>query len=577
MTQQQLVMHKQGRRRFLTACFSIVTILLLWRVADLQVLNNDSLKLHGEERSVRVVTIPAHRGAIVDRNRDPLAISTPVASVWAIPREVLAADEHLPKLAAVLGQEPLALRQLLKDRISRDFMYLKRQISPREAEKIRSAGVPGVYLQQEYKRYYPAADVTAHIIGFTTVDDSGQEGLELAYDDWLSGAPGQKRVLRDAKGRVVADIESIQPVQSGKELVLSIDQRIQYLAHRELKRAISEYRASSGSLVMLDSTTGEVLAMVGQPAYNPNDRNGLKSEHYRNRAVTDVFEPGSTMKPFTVAAALMSGVFTTESIIETGPGYFYINGHKIEDIHNYGRLDLHNIIRKSSNVGASKLALAMGPERLWNMCISLGFGQNTMSGFPGESPGLINNYHNWSELELATVAFGHGLAVTNLQLAQAYATLAADGLMRPISFIRVEGPVEGQQVIPADVVGLVKIMLESVTNDGGTGELAAVKGYRVGGKTGTARKLIGGDYVKNRHFSLFAGMAPLSNPRLTMVVTIDDPRGGAYYGGEIAAPVFANVMKGALRILDIMPDNLPSAENEVIMAQSTAIKEPDTQ
>lgn len=577
MTQQQLVMHKQGRRRFLTACFSIVTILLLWRVVDLQVLNNDSLKLHGEERSVRVVTIPAHRGAIVDRNREPLAISTPVASVWAIPREVLAADEHLPKLAAALGQEHLALRQLLKDRISRDFMYLKRQISPREAEKIRSAGVPGVYLQQEYKRYYPAADVTAHIIGFTTVDDSGQEGLELAYDDWLSGTPGQKRVLRDAKGRVVADIESIQSVQSGKELVLSIDQRIQYLAHRELKRAISEHRASSGSLVMLDSTTGEVLAMVGQPAYNPNDRNGLKSEHYRNRAVTDVFEPGSTMKPFTVAAALMSGVFTTESIIETGPGYFYINGHKIEDIHNYGRLDLHNIIRKSSNVGASKLALAMGPERLWNMCIKLGFGQNTMSGFPGESPGLINNYHNWSELELATVAFGHGLAVTNLQLAQAYATLAADGLMRPISFIKVEGPVEGQQVIPADVVGLVKIMLESVTNDGGTGELATVKGYRVGGKTGTARKLIDGDYVKNRHFSLFAGMAPLSNPRLTMVVTIDDPRGGAYYGGEIAAPVFANVMKGALRILDIMPDNLPSTENEVIMAQSTAIKEPDTQ
>lgn len=577
MTQQQLVMHKKGRRRFLTACFSIVTMLLLWRVIDLQVLNNETLKLHGEERSVRAVTIPAHRGAIVDRNHEPLAISTPVASVWAIPREALAAEEQLPKLAAMLGQETLALRQLLKERARRDFMYLKRQISPQEAENIRSAGVPGVYLQQEYKRYYPASDVTAHIVGFTSVDDRGQEGLELAYDDWLSGTPGQKRVLQDARGRVVADIESIQTVQSGKDLVLSIDQRIQYLAHRELKRAISEHQASSGSLVMLDSSTGEVLAMVGQPAYNPNDRSGLKSEHYRNRAVTDVFEPGSTMKPFTVAAALMSGVFTTESIIETGPGYFYINGHKIEDIHNYGRLDLLNIIRKSSNVGASKLALAMGPELLWNMCTSLGFGQNTMSGFPGESPGLINNYRNWSELELATVAFGHGLAVTNLQLAQAYATLAADGRLRPISFVKVEGPVDGQQVIPADVVGLVKVMLESVTNDGGTGQLAAVKGYRVGGKTGTARKLIAGDYVRNRHFSLFAGIAPLSDPRMAIVVTIDDPRGGAYYGGEVAAPVFANVMKGALRILDIMPDNLSGADSAAIMAQSAAAMEPAAQ
>ena len=573
MTQHRITIHNQGRRRFLTACFSLVTVLLLWRVTDLQVLNNEYLKLHGEERSVRVVTIPAHRGTIVDRNHEPLAISTPVASVWAIPREILAAKERLSEISSALATDPATLQQLLEERSSRDFIYLKRQINPQEAEKIRSAGVPGVYLQQEYKRYYPAAEITAHIIGFTNVDDAGQEGLELAYNDWLSGTPGQKRVLRDAKGHVVQDIESIQTVRSGKELVLSIDQRIQYLAYRELKNAISRHRASSGSIVMLDSVTGEVLAMAGQPSYNPNDRNGLRSEHYRNRAVTDVFEPGSTMKPFTIAAALMSGLFTTDSIIETGPGYLYINRHKIEDIHNYGKLDLLNIIRKSSNVGASKLALAIGPEQLWNICSSFGFGQDTMSGYPGESPGLLNNFRNWSEVELATVAFGYGLAVTNLQLAQAYATLATDGMMKPISFLKVEGPVSGQQVIPAEVAREVKIMLESVVTEGGTGQSAAVRGYRVGGKTGTSRKSIAGGYAEDRHFSLFAGMAPLSSPRLVLVVTINDPRGGEYYGGQVAAPVFASVMKGALRILDIVPDNLPAVENAVIMAQSMGVKE----
>jgi cell division protein FtsI (penicillin-binding protein 3) len=568
MTSEQINKTYPARRWILITGFSIFTMVLLWRVADLQVLNNEHLRHHGDARSIRVVTIPAHRGAIVDRNHEPLAISTPVESVWAVPGEVFTDKQNIPVLAAALQMDSVALQQLLEARIGREFVYLKRQITPLMAEQVKSIAMPGVYMQREYKRYYPAAEVTAHVIGFTNVDDTGQEGLELAYDEWLRGTPGKKRVLKDRLGQIVQDIESIQSDSPGKELVLSIDQRIQYLAYRELSVAISRHRASSGSIVMLDSDTGEILAMTGQPSYNPNARSGFSSEHYRNRAVTDVFEPGSTMKPITIAAALMSDMYNPDSMIETTPGYFRINGHTIKDINNYGKINLANIISKSSNVGASKIALSLGPRWLWDTCLSFGFGQETMSGFPGESPGLLNNYRNWSEVELATIAFGYGLAVTTLQLAQAYSIIAADGILKPITFLKVDGPVVGKQVLPSAVTRQIKGMLETVIEAGGTGSSAAVKGYRVAGKTGTARKSATGGYAGDRYFSMFSGIAPVSNPRLVLVVMINDPRGEEYYGGQVAAPVFANVMKGALRILDIVPDNLPAVENGLIMAQT---------
>jgi len=559
-----------GRRRLLIGFFIVVTGLMLWRAVDLHVIRNEFLRNHGDARAIKDVEIPAHRGAMVDRNFEPLAISTPVVTVGAEPRKVLEDGANIPRLASALEMDATELRQLLSDRISRDFIYLRRQMTPEQGDFIQALGVQGVHLQREYKRYYPAAEVTSHLIGFTNVDDTGQEGLELAYDNWLRGEPGLKRVLKDSLGRTVQDIESIQAAEPGKQLVLSIDRRVQYLAYRELTAMVSKHHAKGGTLVMLDAKTGEVMAMVGQPSYNPNNRSGLKGELYRNRAVTDVFEPGSTIKPLTIAAALESGKYTPDSRIDTSPGFLRVNQYIIRENedHNYGVLNLAGIIAKSSNIGASKIAMSLGPERIWNMFSRFGIGAITGSGFPGESSGMFTQYHVWSEVELATISYGHGVAVTTLQLAQAYATLAAGGMQRPISFLKLDGPVAGNRILTEQIATQIKFMMEGVTMDGGTGTRAKVDGYRIAGKTGTARKATAGGYSLNRFRSLFAGFAPLSDPRLVLVVMIDEPEGAQYYGGEVAAPVFARVMKGALRILNVPPDDPDSLQGQVIMAQN---------
>ena len=530
----------------------------------MQLFNKDFLRNHGDARSVRIVSIPAHRGVITDRNDEPLAMSTPVHSIWATPRKALEHPDDLQSLSGLLDINMKELMQMLSIRIGRDFVYLKRHIDPELASKVTSLDLDGVYLQREYRRYYPAGEVTAHIIGFTNVDDNGQEGIELAYDDWLRGIPGSKRVLKDRLGRIVENIESISATEPGKNLALSIDRRVQYLAYRELKAAVQHHHARGGSLVMLDTQTGEVMAMVGQPSYNPNNRGDLKGEYYRNRAVTDIFEPGSTLKPFTIAAALESGQYQPTTIIDTRPGYFKVGGHTIRDMHDYGVIDVTNVIKKSSNVGASKIALSLEPRILWDMLSRAGFGRPTGSGFPGESAGSLTNYSNWSDVELATIAFGYGLSMTTLQLAQAYSVLAADGIMRPISFIRVSEPPQGVRVISESVARQVRKMLETVVQEQGTGSRAAVRGYRVAGKTGTVHKSSAGGYSEDRYLSLFAGIAPASRPRIVMVVVIDEPGGSEHFGGQVSAPVFSRVMSGALRILDVTPDDVAVFSPQVV-------------
>jgi cell division protein FtsI (penicillin-binding protein 3) len=555
------------RRWLVLSAFLCGMAVLSFRAVYLQLLNNDFLKEHGDARSIRVVDIPSHRGVIVDRNGEQLAMSTPVDSIWVTPRKVFEDVDRFPELAEVMGMTVKNLHETLRDRMNRDFIYLKRHATPDLVEKVQALGIRGVSTQREYKRYYPAAEVSSHIIGFTNIDDQGQEGLELAYDNWLSGKNGKKRVLKDRLNRIVENIESIEPSEPGKELKLSIDRRVQYLAYRELAAAVKYHRAKGGSLVMLDVRTGEVIAMVGQPSYNPNNREKLKSHFYRNRAVTDVFEPGSTMKPFTVAAGLESGIYKPHTPINTSPGFIKVGDHTVRDMRNYGDIDVSTVITKSSNVGASKIALALEPEQFWDALSRFGFGQPTGSAFPGESSGILNPFNTWSDVEMATMSFGYGLSVTPLQLAQAYSILANGGVMLPISFLKVEGTVSGKRVMEESITRQIRKMLETVVSTSGTGNRAAIRGYRVIGKTGTVHKSIRGGYSDDRYLSLFAGIAPASQPRFAMVILIDEPRGDHHYGGVVAAPVFSRVMEGAFRILNIPPDDLPAITSP-IMANS---------
>ncbi|MBM2829277.1 MAG: Peptidoglycan glycosyltransferase [Gammaproteobacteria bacterium] len=560
------------RRWLLLGLYMFGMSVLIWRALDLQILNQEFLQEHGDARALRVVDIPAHRGMIIDRNGEPLAISTPVNSIWATPRKVLMSEMDLSPLAGYLDLSVDELNILLKDRVGREFVYLKRHIDPVQAEKVMDLNIPGVSLQQEFRRYYPLGEITAHIIGFTNIDDIGQEGLELAYDEWLRGTLGSKRVLKDRLGRIVENIESIKTPKPGKTLELSIDRRIQYLAYRELKSAVNLHHARAGSLVMLDAKTGEIMAMVGQPSYNPNNRTDLRSEYFRNRAVTDVFEPGSTLKPFTIAAALGSGNYSPVTTIDTRPGYIKVGDHVIRDIHNYGVIDVATVIKKSSNVGATKIALSLEPSKLWDIFSSVGLGQTTGSGFPGETAGHLNAYNNWSEVELATISFGYGLSVTALQLAQAYMVLATGGTMLPLSFHKITEPVAGRRVISMEIAGQIRAMLEAVVQKEGTGQQAAVTGYRVAGKTGTVHKSVAGGYSEDRYLSLFAGMAPAADPRLVMVVVIDEPQGDQYYGGQVAAPVFSRVMSGALRLLDVPPDDLPALTGTIVAGKEIPVE-----
>lgn len=552
--------HYDGRRRFLLVILGLATVVLLWRAVDLHVFNRAFLQHQGDVRALRVVEVAAHRGMITDRHGEPLAISTPVESVWANPKELAAARERWAELARVLELPPRALEQMLAKRQDREFVYLRRHITPELAQQVMALEIPGVSLQREYRRYYPAGEVFAHVVGFTNIDDAGQEGMELLYDDWLKGTPGSKRVIKDRLGRIVENVESISEPRPGQDLRLALDRRIQYLAYRELKAVVQRSQARAGSAVVLDVASGEVLAMVNQPAYNPNNRKGLSSERLRNRAVTDVFEPGSTIKPFTVAAALESGKFRPDTVIDTGNGFLRVNSRlTVRDVRNYGRIDVSRVIQKSSNVGAATMALAIEPQQLWSMFSRLGFGTMTASAFPGEASGLLTDFSRWRETERATLSYGYGLSVTALQLAQAYAALAADGRMHSVTLLPVAGEVpESHQVMRPQIAQQVRAMLELAVEKDGTGSRAAVPGYRVGGKTGTARKITTGGYSEDRYLALFAGFAPASAPRLVMVVVIDEPQGDEYYGGQVAAPVFGHVMSGALRLLDIAPDDLES-------------------
>lgn len=527
---------------------------LLWRAVDLQLVDHGFLARQGDARFSRIAEIAAHRGTITDRHGEPLAVSTPVDSVFANPKELALASDQLPRLAKILKRDRQELTRRITSNLDREFLYLARHMQPSEAYKVKALGVPGVYLTREYRRYYPAGEVAGHILGFTSIDDEGQEGLELAFDHWLAGEDGAKRVIQDRYGRIVQDVESIRPVRPGRDLVLSIDLRIQYLAYRELKSAILRQRAKSGSVVVLDVISGEVLAMVNQPAYNPNDRDQIKARVYRNRAATDIFEPGSSVKPFVVAAALASGRYDERSIIDTSPGFYKVGIKIIEDKHDLGRVDLATVLARSSNVGMSMMALKLEPGQLWTTLSGLGFGQVTASGYPGESAGLLTHYSHWRPISIATLSYGYGLSVTPLQLAHAYATIGSLGLRRPVSFLRVAETVGGERALDERVCRSLLGMLESVVMPTGTGLRAAIPGYRVAGKTGTAWKSNAGGYSTDRYMAVFGGVAPASNPRLAAVVMIDEPGAGLYYGGDVAAPVFSGVVGGALRLLAVAPD-----------------------
>ena len=547
-------------RSFYWRAYFLVTVLaaagfaLLWRAGMLQLVDHGFLASQGAARFSRVAKIAAHRGTITDRYGEPIAVSTPVDSVWANPKELAAAIDQLPVLAKALKQDRQELERRITSNLDREFLYLSRHRQPADAQHIKALGIPGVYLSREYRRYYPSGEVAGHLLGFTNVDDAGQEGLELAFDHWLAGEDGEKRVIQDRYGRIVQDVDSIRAAKPGRDLVLSIDLRIQYLAYRELKRAIREQRALSGTAVVLDIATGEVLAMVNQPTYNPNDRDQINAQQYRNRAVTDIFEPGSSIKPFVVAAGLTSGKYNTRSIIDTTPGYFRVGTKTIEDTHDLGRIDLATILAKSSNVGMSHLALSLEPELIWKTLANLGFGQVTTSGYPGESAGMLTNYSHWRPIAIATLSYGYGLSVTPLQLAHAYATVGSMGISRPISFLRLDSEPSGHRVLDESVCRDLVGMLESVVTTEGTGMRAAIPGYRVSGKTGTAWKATVGGYASDRFMAVFGGVAPSSNPRLATVVVIDEPSAGLHRGGDVSAPVFSQIMGGALRFMAVAPD-----------------------
>ncbi len=570
MKKNNLKPYYQFRRAVVLSVFALVIMGLLWRALDIQVINQAFLRQQGDARQLRIVPISAHRGDVYDRNGEPLAISTPVDSIWVNPKEIKADLGRLVELAGALNINKANLKNKITKNINKEFVYVLRQVPPAVGLKIKNLGIPGVYLLREYKRFYPAGEVTSHILGFANVDDKGQEGLELAYDDWLSGEAGAKKVIRDRLGQVIEDVERLRPAEPGQPIYLSIDRRIQYLAYQSLKSAVKEQKAIAGSAVVLDVHTGEVLAMVNQPSFNANDRSQLRPGVYRNRSVTDVFEPGSTMKPFTIAAALETGRWHPKDNVHTEPGYYKVQGSTIKDMRNYGKINLGEIILRSSNVGVSKVALSLAHEQQLGMYMKLGFGVDTGSGFPGERSGNLRT-GNLSEFERATMSFGYSLSVTPLQLARAYSVLAADGVIYPVTFLRRDEPVQGEQVMSARTAQQVRHMMERVVSPQGTANRASIANYRVAGKTGTVHKFISGGYAEDRYLSIFAGMAPASNPRLVMIVMLNEPRKGRYFGGQVAAPVFSRVMAGALRILDIPPDNLKTEEKKYVQHKGSPV------
>ncbi|XKY24120.1 penicillin-binding protein 2 [Pseudomonas sp. JZ134] len=541
-----------------------------WRVVDLHVIDRAFLKGQGDARSVRTIPIAAHRGLITDRNGEPLAVSTPVSTLWINPKELAGAKDKWSILAESVDQPYGDLAKRLEQNSNREFLYLVRGITPEQGEAVMATvkqhKIPGVYDIEEFRRFYPAGEVAAHVVGFTDIDDRGREGVELAFNDWLAGVPGKRQVLKDRRGRVIKDVQVAKNAKPGNSIALSIDLRLQYLANRELRNALAQFGAVSGSLTMVDVKTGEILAMVNQPTYNPNNRRNLNPASMRNRAMIDVFEPGSTMKPLSMSAALESGRWKPSDTVNVYPGYLQIGRYTIKDVaRSQGPLDLTGILIKSSNVGMSKIAFDIGGETIYNTMRQFGLGQDTGLGFPGERVGNLPNYRKWHPAETATLSYGYGLSITAIQLAHAYATLANDGNFIPLSLTRVERSPQGSQVVPQQVAKTLQGMLQQVV-EAPTGVFRAqVPGYHVAGKSGTARKAAVGakGYTQNSYRSLFAGFGPTSNPRIAMVVVIDEPSKGGYYGGVVSAPVFSRVMAGALRLMNVSPDNVaPLPEQE---------------
>ncbi len=564
-TKQKTARRFAGRVTLVSVFFAILATSLLARAVHLQVLSKDFLNQQADSRHLRTEKISAHRGSITDRRGEPLAISTPVDSVWANPQELAAAVDDVPRLAATLGLDAQLLMRRITESTNKEFLYLKRHLRPAQAQKVMALKLPGVNVLREYRRYYPAGEVAGHLIGFTDVDDSGQEGIELAFNHWLAGESGAKRVLKDRLGRAVENVESIRPPHHGRDLRSSIDLRLQYLAYRSLKASIQEHKAGSGSMVILDIKTGEVLAMVNQPSYNPNDRSQYLPERIRNRAITDIFEPGSSIKPLILAAALESGQYKSSSYVDTSPGFVIVGPKKIEDHRNLGRISLTTILSRSSNVGVTKIAMSLQPDQLWSTMKRFGLGSMTASGFPGESAGLLTHYNHWRPISQATLAYGYGISVTPLQLAQAYAALGNDGVLNSVSLVALDEPAPSERIMSSETATAILLMMEEVVKPGGTGTKAAVKGYRVAGKTGTAWKFAAGGYSKDKYLSIFAGMAPASDPRLAAVVIINEPGGDLYYGSDVAAPVFAEVMTESLRLMAIPPDMLPARDAGGVM------------
>jgi len=552
------------RTRHYFVLLALISLLggLVARALYLQVVEHSFLADQGVQRQIRTIETPAYRGAILDRFGTPLAISTPVDSVWVNPAEILGNLDALKRVTKKLDLDYRDTVAMLKQRASREFVYLKRQLEPELAHSA-AAGIEGVYLQREYNRFYPAGEVVSHLVGFTDIDDQGQEGLELVYQDWLRAQPGERRVIRNRRGEVVEELAQVKPAESGNDIYTSIDMRLQYIAYRSLARAMKFHAARAGSAVLLDARSGEILAIVNQPSYNPNRRTSMSADQQRNRALTDVFEPGSTIKPFTLAAAMDRGRYHRGSNIDTSPGYMMVSGHAIKDFRNYGVLDLAGILRKSSNVGASRIAMSMEKQELWESFNDYGFGEASGVSFPGESAGYLRHYSQWQPLDHATVGFGYGMSLSITQLARAYAVIANQGRLVDLSLLRKEPVVAPKNQISRHVMKVATArqilnMMAEVVGPKGTAQQAAIDGYQVAGKTGTAKKSIAGGYQKDDYVSVFAGIAPASNPRLVMAVVIDEPTQNGYYGGVVAAPVFQEVVSNALRILDIAPDDLPT-------------------
>lgn len=544
--------------------YSIVLLLLglfaglVWHLTGLQILPDEQrgfefLQAQGSARTLRTQKVAAMRGMITDRHGEPLAVSTPVTSLWANPQELIKYEAYWTTIANYMGLKRSVFIERLKRFQTKEFMYIKRRLAPADAEQFLAKKIPGIHGQQEYRRFYPAGEAAAHLVGFTNVDDKGQEGLELAYDDWLTGVPGEKQVLKDLQGRVIKDVSQLQSMEVGKNVVLSIDLRMQYLAYRELKAAVKAHNAKSGSVVLLDVKTGEVLAMVNQPSYNPNARRQLQIGAMRNRALTDQFEPGSTMKPLTVMAAMEAGHINDVSEIDTTPGRIRVGKKTLLDPVNYGVMDIQKILQKSSQVGITKISLNLEGSVIRDMFFRLGLGQDTGTGFPGEAVGRLPDYTNWQPIVQANFAFGYGLTLTPLQLAKAYSVIANRGIKTPASLLKVAGKPLQENAVNTDIAKSVANMLQSVVLQGGTGTRAALSSFNAAGKTGTIHKVGRGGYEDERYLSLFAGFAPVEDPQVVAVVLIDEPSRGQYFGGEVAAPVFSRLVENSLRLLKTQP------------------------